>query len=260
MKSTLMASLDSNLIIDMEDGYRALSVMKLQARTAKDLFDIKKLIEQSIKNNGGKYPYKYITIDNASRLDEAVVPYANHLYRKTALGAGWGKKRLQNGTMVDDPEADVRTVPRGGGWKYYRDALEYIIKMFIPLCETVILICHVKDSQITREGKEISELQMDLAGKSGDIIGGLADALALLYRENNSTYLSFQGGDNTVKEARCLHLKGKKFEVIRSDNQGHMRIDTSRVFPSDEELEKLTKEALALQSAPLSEETESGKE
>jgi hypothetical protein len=36
-----------------------------------------------------------------------------------------------------------------------------------------------------------------------------------------------------------------------------MRIDTSRVFPSDEELEKLTKEALALQSAPLLEETES---
>ena len=47
-KSTLMASLDSNLIIDCENGYKALSVMKVQARTAKDLFDIARSIKQEI--------------------------------------------------------------------------------------------------------------------------------------------------------------------------------------------------------------------
>ena len=43
-KSTLMASLESNLIIDLEDGYRSLSVMAVQARSASDLFDIRNAI------------------------------------------------------------------------------------------------------------------------------------------------------------------------------------------------------------------------
>ena len=48
-KSTLMASLDSNLIIDLENGYRALSVMAVQARSAEDLFQIRSLIEVEIE-------------------------------------------------------------------------------------------------------------------------------------------------------------------------------------------------------------------
>ena len=39
-----MAHLDDNLILDFEDGYRALSVMKVQVRTAQDLFQVKKLL------------------------------------------------------------------------------------------------------------------------------------------------------------------------------------------------------------------------
>ena len=39
-KSTLMASLDNNLIIDLEDGYRALDVMVVNARSANDIFEI----------------------------------------------------------------------------------------------------------------------------------------------------------------------------------------------------------------------------
>ena len=36
-KSSAVASLDDNLIIDLEDGYRALEVMKVQARSVEDL-------------------------------------------------------------------------------------------------------------------------------------------------------------------------------------------------------------------------------
>ena len=53
-KSTLMASLDNNLIIDLEDGYRALDVMCVQARKAGDIFGIKSAIEQKNKENGDK--------------------------------------------------------------------------------------------------------------------------------------------------------------------------------------------------------------
>ena len=49
-KSTLMAHLDDNLILDFEDGYRALSVMKVQVRTAQDLFQVKKLLANKMSS------------------------------------------------------------------------------------------------------------------------------------------------------------------------------------------------------------------
>lgn len=122
-KSTLMASLDSNLIIDCEDGYRSLSVMKVQARNAKDLFDIARAVKQEIDNNNGEFPYRFITIDNASRIEEMSLGLAANLYRKTQMGANWGKKlgpdgrplKDASGKLIDDPKADVRMLPNGAG-------------------------------------------------------------------------------------------------------------------------------------------------
>ena len=113
---------------------------------------------------------------------------------------------------------------------------------------------------IEKEGEEISEMQLDLAGKSSTIICGEADAVGLIYRKGNSTYISFENSGIATNEARPLHLRGRKFEVIKSDGQGHMKVDLSQVFPDPETLEKITEEALAVQSAPLSEESDSGKE
>ena len=81
-KSTLMASLDNNLIIDLEDGYRALNVMCVQARNAQEIFEIKHLIEEKNKENDGKPFYRFITIDNATRLEEIALPYAAVLLTK----------------------------------------------------------------------------------------------------------------------------------------------------------------------------------
>ena len=102
--------------------------------------------------------------------------------------------------------------------------------MFRPLCETLILVTHVKDKQIQKDGQELSELAVDLAGKSADIICGEADAIGLIYREGNKTYLSFEGGDNTIKEARCPHLRGKKLLVAESNENNEVKFDTSQVF------------------------------
>ena len=58
-KSTLMASLDDNLIIDLEDGYRALDVMCVQARSAQDIFQIKAAVEEKNKEVGKNF-YRFI--------------------------------------------------------------------------------------------------------------------------------------------------------------------------------------------------------
>lgn len=159
-KSTLMAALDSNLIIDLENGYRALSVMDVQVRTAEELFQVKAMIEAQMQKTG-TFPYRFITIDNATRLEEMSLPYAAHLYRSTAMGQGWGKiKDLKTGKSEIDPKADVRLLPNGAGYLYLRQAIRKMIDMFKPLCETLILVAHVKDKQIKKNGEEMSEMSI----------------------------------------------------------------------------------------------------
>lgn len=236
-KSTLMASLDSNLIIDLENGYRALSVMSVNAHSAQEIFEIATAIEDKIKKEG-KLPYKFITIDNATRLEEFSLPYAAHLYRNTAMGAGWGmlkdSKGLnikdKNNKPIPDPKADVRLLPNGAGYLYLRQAIRKMIDMFKDKCETLILVAHVKDKQIKKNGEEMSEMSVDLAGKLGDIICGEADAIGYVYRDGNKTFVSFEGGDNTIREARPLHLRGKKIEVAHSDENNNVVVDMNKLF------------------------------
>jgi hypothetical protein len=88
----------------------------------------------------------------------------------------------------------------------------------------------VKDKQIRKDGQEMSEMAVDLAGKSADIICGEADAIGLVYRDGNKTYVSFEGGDNTIREARCLHLRGQKILVAESNENNEVKFDASKIF------------------------------
>lgn len=194
-KSSFVAAIDDNLIIDLEDGYRALSVMKVQARTANDLQDIKAAILEKGRELK-RAPYRFITIDNATRLEEMSVPLAAELYRNTPMGAQWGLmkdikglpiKDPKTGKTMVDPKADVRMLPNGSGYLYLRKAIRQLIDMFKPLCESLILVCHVKDKQVNKNGQEMSEMAVDLAGKSADIVCGEADAVGYLYRDGNKT-------------------------------------------------------------------------
>lgn len=241
-KSTLMASIDNNLIIDLEDGYRALDVMAVQARSAADIFEIKNLIKQKNQENGDKPFYRFITIDNATRLEEMSLVYAAALYRKTPMGANYGYKKDKignflkdaEGNKVIDPKADVRQLPNGAGYLYVRNAMKEMVNMFKPLCDTLILVCHVKDKQIKKNDEETTEMSVDIAGKTGDIICGEADAIGYVSRQANKTLISFMGGDNAIRGSRPLHLREKVFQVAESDDKGNIKVDMSQIFLSNE--------------------------
>lgn len=113
---------------------------------------------------------------------------------------------------------------------YLRQAVRELVDMFKPYCETLILVGHVKDKQIQKNGEEMSEMSVDLAGKLGDIICGEADAIGYIYRSGKETIISFEGGDNTIREARPLHLRGKKFVVAKSDDSNNITVDMSQIF------------------------------
>lgn len=211
-----MAALDNNLIIDLENGYQALSALVVQARSIKDFAEIANALREKIKELG-RYPYKYITIDNATRLEEMCLSYAAQLYKATPQGKSW------QGT-------DIRTLPQGGGFMYLRQAVRKVVDMFRDLCDSLILIAHVKEKMINKEGEEQSEMSIDLTGKLGDILCGEADAIGYVYRKKNETHISFEGGENTIREARAEHLRGKNIIVATSDENNKITVDMSKIF------------------------------
>ena len=215
-KSSAMAALDSNLIIDLEDGYKNLSALVIQARNINDFGEIAKALQEEIQKTG-KYPYKYITIDNATRLEEMCMGYAITLYKQTSVGKNY------QGT-------DIRTLPNGSGYLYIRQAVRKVIDMFRTLCETLILVAHTRDRQINIEGQEMNEMTLDLTGKLGDILCGEADAIGYVYRKKNQTIISFEGGESSVREARPEHLRGKKIVIAESDEDNKLTFYWDKIF------------------------------
>lgn len=215
-KTTLASKLDNNLIIDLEGGSEFLEALAVQARSVKDLGDIANAIREEIKSTGKK-PYKYITLDNASRLEEICLSYAATLYRQTPMG-----KNYQGN--------DVRTLPNGSGYMYLQQAVRKVIDMFRDLCDNFILIGHLKDKMINKEGEELSEMSLDLVGKLANIICGEADAVGYVYRKKNETHISFEGGDNSVREARAPHLRGKNIVIAESDDNNNIKVYWDKIY------------------------------
>lgn len=215
-KTTLASKLDNNLIIDLEGGSEFLEALAVQARSVKDLGEIANAIREEIKSTGKK-PYKYITLDNASRLEEICLSYAATLYRQTPMG-----KNYQGN--------DVRTLPNGSGYMYLQQAVRKVIDMFRDLCDNFILIGHLKDKMINKEGEELSEMSLDLVGKLANIICGEADAVGYVYRKKNETHISFEGGDNSVREARAPHLRGKNIVIAESDDNNNIKVYWDKIY------------------------------
>lgn len=215
-KTTLASRLDNNLIVDLEGGSEFLEALAVQARSVKDLGDIATAIREEIKQTDKK-PYKYITLDNASRLEEICLSYAAQLYRATPMGKNYSGN-------------DVRTLPNGSGYMYLQQAVRKVIDMFRDLCDNFILIGHTRDKLINKEGEELSEMSLDLVGKLANIICGEADAVGYVYRKRNETHISFEGGDNSVREARAPHLRGKNIVIAESDENNDIKVYWDKIY------------------------------
>ena len=214
-KTTIVSELENNLIIDLEGGSQFLDALSVQARNVADLGEIAAAIRQKNKECNGFF-YKHITIDNATRLEEMTLSYALTLYNQTPMGKSY--------------RGDVRMLPNGAGWFYIRQAVRKVIDMFRELCEEFILVGHTKDKLVNKEGEELSEMQLDLAGRLSDIICGEADAIGYVYRKKNQTLISFQGVENNIVEARAPHLRGKTVVIAESDESGKITTDWNKIY------------------------------
>lgn len=216
-KTSAVAQLENNLIIDLEGGSKFIDALAVQARTITDLGEIAQAIRAKNEEVGHNF-YKHITIDNATRLEDICMSYACTLYRKTELGKNWKGD-------------DVTTLARGAGYKYLRDAVKKVIDMFKDLCDEFILIGHVKDSITDKDGEEVNAKEIDLVGKLGKIICGMADAVGYVYRKDNETHISFKSrGDGTIMEARARHIAGRDVIIATGNEDGSITTYWDRVY------------------------------
>lgn len=218
-KTSALAQLDNNLIVDLEGGSTFIDAMAVQARSVNELGEVAQAIRAKNTEVGHNF-YKHITIDNATRLEEICLPYAAILYRQTPMGKNW------KGT-------DVRLLPNGSGYMYIRQAVRKVIDMFKDLCNEFILVGHVKDVQIEQNGEELSEMALDLVGKLSSIICGEADAVGYVYRKGNETHISFKGGDGTIKEARAPHLRGQDIIIATGNEDGTITTYWNKIYKNE---------------------------
>lgn len=215
-KTSALAQLENNLIVDLEGGSTFIDAMAVQARSVSDLGEIAQAIRAKNTEVGHAF-YRHITIDNATRLEEICLPYAATLYRQSPVGKNW-------------KGSDVRELPNGSGYFYIRQAVRKVIDMFKDLCDEFILVGHVKDTQVNKDGEELSEMSLDLVGKLSSIICGEADAVGFLYRKGNETHISFKGGDGTPKEARAPHLRGQDIVITTGDEDGNLTTYWDKIY------------------------------
>jgi hypothetical protein len=218
-KTSALAQLDNNLIIDLEGGSTFVDAMAIQCRTISDLGEAASAIRAKNKEVGHNF-YKHITIDNATSLEEICLGYAATLYRQQPMGKNW------TGT-------DVRTLPQGSGYYYLRTAVLKVIDMFKELCDEFILVGHIKDTIVDdpATGEELTERSLDLVGKLAGMVCRRCDGVGYMYRSGNEVHIKFKADKNIAMGCRSEHLKNKDIVISEmNDETGVLTTHWDRIY------------------------------
>lgn len=214
-KTTALASLDDNLIVDTEKGSIYVDALRVDVPNLKEYSELIQALRTSA------HRYRFITIDTGTRLEEIALELAAYNHKRTPIGKRW-----------EGNAKEVLNLPNGLGYGLLRNAYMELLGWVKPYCETVILVCHIKTSSFQKDGEEFSQLDINLTGQLKTVIAAEADAVGMFYRKGNKSILSFKGGESFLVGARPSHLKNRDFTIIESNEAGELAIDWSGVFPS----------------------------
>jgi hypothetical protein len=209
-KTSAYAGLDDNLIIDLENGTDYVDAMKIKVSSLQELLDAGKAIKAAGK------PYKYVTIDTVTALEDMIMPLAVKLYKTTSMGKNFDGD-------------NVTTLANGAGYLYIRQAFFQVLDFIDTLAPTIILSGHIKDKVVDDKGEMVMAANIDLTGKIKSLICANADAIGYMYRKGNKTILSFKTNDEVTCGARPVHLRNE--EVVVSEMvDGVLTVSWDKVF------------------------------
>jgi hypothetical protein len=209
-KTTAFAGLENNLLIDLENGSNYVDALKIKVNSLKELFDAGTAIIEANK------PYKYVTIDTVTALEEMIMPLAVKLYRNTTMGKNF------------DGE-NVLTLANGAGYLYIRQAFFQVLDFIDTLAPHIILSGHIKDKQVDDKGQMVMSANIDLTGKIKSLICANADAIGYMYRRGNETVLSFKTNEEVTCGARPEHLRNEEI-VISEMVDGKVSVNWDKIY------------------------------
>lgn len=198
-KTTALAGLENNLIIDLEDGSDYVEALKIKVNNLAEL----KAVGEQIKANNK--PYKYIAIDTVTALEDMVKTLALTKYKETPMGARY----------TGD---DVLKLPNGAGYLYLREAFFQVLDYIDSLADHIILVGHIKDKQVDDSGELVMAANIDLTGKIKSLICANADAIGYIFRRDNQTVVSFKTNEEVTCGARPDHLKNQEIVLAEEVN------------------------------------------
>lgn len=216
-KTTLLSQLDNCLILDLEKGSKYLDAMKIEASSIEEI----KHIGKAIKEAGN--PYKYVAVDTITALEEMCIPYAEELYMKTPMGKNWltdGKPKY--GTIIG--------LPNGAGYQYLREAFTKVVTYIQTWAPRTILVGHVKDTVLEKNGAEFNSLDLDLTGKLKRITASNSDSIGYLYRKGKKNILSFKTSDEVACGARPKHLSNEEIVISEVSEDGEITTHWDKVY------------------------------
>ena len=210
-KTTAFAGLEDNLILDLENGADYVEALKVKINSLQELLDAGK----AIKAAGN--PYKYVTIDTVTALEDMVMPLAIKLSRATSMGKNYDGD-------------NVLSLPNGAGYLYLRQAFFQVLDFIDTLAPHIILSGHIKDKQVDDKGEMVLAANIDLTGKIKSLICANADAIGYMYRKGNKTILSFKTSEEVTCGARPEHLRNEEIVVTEMNESGELVFHWDKVF------------------------------
>lgn len=210
-KTTAFAGLDDNLIIDLEDGSDYVEGLKIKANSLAELRQVGDALKAA------NYPYKYVTIDTVTALEDMVLPLALKLYKATSMGKNFDGD-------------NVLKLANGAGYLYIRQAFFQVLDYIDTFAPHIILSGHIKDKQVDDKGELVMAANIDLTGKIKSLICANADAIGYMYRKGNKTFISFKSNDEVTCGARPVHLRNKEIVLVESDEEGNLSYGWNEVY------------------------------
>lgn len=213
-KTTILSTLDNNLILDFEQGTTYVDALKVQINSLKELKECIKAIKDAGK------PYKYITIDTITAVEEMAKPLALQMWQNSPL------------YTTKYEVKDITQVPQGAGYSFWRQAIEVIIDLIASATDNIILCGHVKDAALS-ENVTGSIKQLDLTGKVSRILSARSDAIGFVHRDEDSNLcINFGQSGEVLTGARPKHLANKDVIVAERQEDGTFVSHWERIYPS----------------------------
>ena len=207
-KTTILSTLENNLILDFENGSTYVDALKVKVSSLKELKEVIKAIKDAGK------PYTYITIDTITALEEMTKDMALKMWQNSP----------QFTTKYEIK--DVTQIPNGAGYSFWRQALEAVIDLIASAAPNLIICGHVKDTAL-------SVKDLDLVGKTKRVLSAKSDAIGFVHRDEESNLcINFGMNGEVLCGARPAHLANKDIIVAEYQEDGTFVSHWERIYPS----------------------------